>query len=654
MELDILRVMTMTPTLAMSWVSLSVFFAVLLGIAGFVYWLIRRQRVSEIGVQAFVHYLEEGGMVRWIKVALLLSGILFMIGMWFFDVTIPIIAQVPNGFRGLSHEKAIEQAQIAREIARGHGFSTKVIRPAALWQLEQHGRDFPLERTPDTYHAPLSPILNAGVFKVTDSVNSFLGSMVGRYPFLKQFVYEETMTKLGIVYAYDKIVAFTQLMCFLLAVLVSYFTAKRLFDERLAVLGMGLLLLCQQFWEFALSGLPQMLMLLLFSGGMHTLVRAIEAKCAGRSPSGWIAATGVLFSLLALTHGLTIWIFAGLIFFSLIYFRPMGRNAGILLGIFLLFYGPWMARNYMVCGSPVGIGWYSGLAEVRASESQVMRSMELPLEDVTPRVYRRKIQSEILKQMGQIYDLLGKVLPAPVFFVALLHPFKRKETADVRWAILSLWVFAVLGMAVFGLTEKSGVHANDLQVLFIPLMSFYGLAFLLVMWTRLEISGEFFRRCFLAGIYFLSALPFIDNFLDMIGPPRSRVQWPPYMPPYIAIMADWTQPKEIIMSDMPWGVAWYADRKSLWLPMTIKTFIQLNDYDQLKGQIVGLYLTPVSGNSAYIADISKGEYREWAAFIIRSPMLNLKEFPLHAITPMPLGDECTLYMDRARWTTSKD
>jgi len=35
-------------------------------------------------------------------------------------------------------------------------------------------------------------------------------------------------------------------------------------------------------------------------------------------------------------------------------------------------------------------------------------------------------------------------------------------------------------------------------------------------------------------------------------------------------------------------------------------------------------------------------------------MLNLKEFPLHAITPMPLGDECTLYMDRARWTTSKD
>ena len=641
----------MTPTLAISWVGLSIFFAVLFVIAGIAYWLIQRQHVSEIGVQEFVHRLEEGGMVGWVKLAVLLSAIFFMIGMWFFDVTIPIISQAPNGFRGLSHEKAIEQAQIAREIERGNGFSTKMIRPAALWQLEQKGRDFPLERTPDTYHAPLPPFITAWVFKGSDAVNRLLRSMSGQIPFLSRFVYEETMTKTGILYAYDKIIAFTQLVFFLLAVLVTYFTARRLFDERLAVLGMGLLLLCQECWDFAMSGLPQMLMLLLFSGGMHTLLRAIEAKCAERSPRGWIAATGVLFSLLALTHGLTIWIFAGLIVFALIYFRPLGRDAGILLGIFVLFYGPWMARNYVVCGSPVGIGWYSGLAGVRASESQVMRSMELPLDDVTPRIYRRKIQAEILKQMGQIYHLLGDVFTAPIFFVALLHPFKRKETADLRWAVLLLWLFAVFGMAVFGLTEKSGVHANDLHVLFVPLMNFYGLAFLLVMWTRLEIRGEFFRRCLLVGIYFISALPFLDNFLDMIGPPKGRVQWPPYMPPYISIMAEWTQPQEIIMSDMPWGVAWYADRKSLWLPMTIKAYIQLNDYNQLKGGIVGLYVTPVSQNAPLYSEITRGEYREWAAFIIG--IADLREFPLHEHTQMPDG-QCLLYMDRARWKTAND
>jgi Dolichyl-phosphate-mannose-protein mannosyltransferase len=650
MAINIFR--AMTPTLAISWVGMSVFFVVLLAIGGLVYWLIQRQHISEIGVQEFVHRLEEGRFVDWMKIALLVSAICFMIGMWFFDVTLPIISQAPNGFRGLSHEKAIEQAQISREIERGNGFSTKVIRPAALWQLEQKGRDFPLERTPDTYHAPLSPFINAGVFKGMDALNRLFRSASGPMHFFSQFVYDETMTKKGVVYAYDKIIAFTQLVFFLLAVLVNYFTARRLFDERLAALGMGLLLLCQAFWDFAMSGLPQMLMLLLFSGGMHTLFRAIEEKCAGLSPRRWIVATGVLFSLLALTHGLTIWIFAGVIVFALIYFRPLGRDAGILLGIFLLFYGPWMARNYVVCGSPVGIGWYSGLAEVRASESQVMRSMELPLDDVTPRIYRRKIQAQILNQMGQIYNLLGKVLTAPIFFVALLHPFKRKETADFRWAILLLWIFAVFGMAVFGLTEKSGAHANDLHVLFIPLMSFYGLGFLLVMWTRLEIRGEFFRKCFLAAIYFISALPFLDNFLDMIGPPKGRVQWPPYIPPYIAIMAEWTKGNEIIMSDMPWGVAWYADRKSLWLPMTIKAFIQLNDYNQLKGQIVGMYLTPVSGNSAFISDITRGEYHEWAAFIIGIP--DLREFPLHAKTQMPMDGECWYYSDRDRWSNREE
>ena len=635
------------PMLALTWVGLSIFLVVLLALAGLVFWFVQGQVISDVRVQAFVHRLEEGGLVGGIKVAILVSAIAFMLGMYFFDVTIPIVSQSPNGFRGLAHEKAMEQAQIAREIQRGNGFSTKMVRPAALWQLEQHGREFPIDRTPDTYHAPLSPFINAWVFKASDALNRSLRSMG-----FTRFVYEEVMSKKGIIYAYDRIIAFTQVMFFLLAVLVNYFTAKRLFDERLAVLGMGLLLLGQGFWDFAMSGLPQMLMLLLFSGGMHTLLRAIEAKFEQRSPVKWIVATGVCFSLLALTHGLAIWIFAGLLIFSFIYFRPFGREAGILLGIFLVFYGPWMARNYSVCGSPVGIGWYSGLEGVRASESQVMRSMELPLTDVTPRFYRRKVQTEVLSQLGKLYEFLGRVLPAPIFFVSLLHPFKRKETADMRWAIALLWIAALVGMSVFGMPETSGPRANDLHVLFVPLMTFYGLGFIMVMWTRLEVPGEFFRRGFLAIIYLISALPFIDNFLEMISPPKSRVQWPPYVPPSIAQLADWAHPDEMIMSDMPWAVAWYADRKSLWLPMTIKAFIDLNDYNQLKGQIVGMYLTPVSGNAAYFSDIMRGEYREWWPFITKN--VNLRDFPLHEKTWMPIDGECIYYSDRDRWTNHED
>src|SRR5471032_3628069 len=121
---------------------------------------------TETKVQQFVHALEEGGWVRRVKIVLLLSAIGFVTYLWFF--------KEGNGFKGLPHEKAIEQAQIAREIARGHGFSTKMIRPAALWQFERELGAFPLEQTPDTYHAPLNPYINALVFKMMDGANAGL------------------------------------------------------------------------------------------------------------------------------------------------------------------------------------------------------------------------------------------------------------------------------------------------------------------------------------------------------------------------------------------------------------------------------------------------------------------------------------------------
>ena len=113
-----------------------------------------------------------------------------------------------------------------------------------------------------------------------------------------------------------------------------------------------------------------------------------------------------------------------------------------------------------------------------------------------------------------------------------------------------------------------------------------------------------------------------------------------------------TTDKEIITTDMPWAVAWYAERKSLWLPETIKDFIDLNDYKQLNGAIVGLYLTPISGYKGFINDIVKGDYKEWAPFITRN--VSTRDFPLKVSTLMPYENECIFYSDRDRWTVRED
>ena len=591
---------------------------------------------TETRIQTIIHKLEEGGWAKWIRRAVVVAFCAFIINLWLFR---------DNGFKGLSHAHAIDQAQISREIARGNGFATKFIRPAALWQFQQNRGAFNVERTPDTYHAPLNPLINA--------------------PFLRLVRDSWKLTAKDVVYQPERVLISIQFGFMLLGVLVSYWTVRRLFDHRLAVLVAWLLLLCQTLWNYSISGLPQNLMLFLFSCAIYALVRALEARAAATRTWPWLGACGAAFGLLALTHGLTIWIFAGAAAFSVLVFKPRWRTAAILLGTFTIIYSPWLLRYVRATGNLGGVAGFSYLHQVAGTESYVMRSMEPPLKGVSPWIYREKLQNQVLGQIDRIYHYLGKILVAPLFFIALVHLFKRPETALFRWAILLMWVAALVGMAGIGLDDRPlfapfapDVQANDLHMLFIPLMSAYGLAFLLVLWSRLELNIKLVRFGFLALIFLISSLPFLAQFIELNSKARGRVQWPPYVPPFIAVLNEWTSEREVIASDMPWAVAWYADRKSLWVPLTIKDFENLNDFNQLNGQIVGLYLTPVTGNRAFIHEIMKGEYKEWALFITREVTRGagaaLRDFPLKAYTPLPIDAECILYADRDRWTARED
>ncbi|MEI8342101.1 MAG: glycosyltransferase family 39 protein [Verrucomicrobiota bacterium] len=610
----------LSPLLAVNWLLIGGSLFALLAVVGLLFWLVRFVATTETGVQSMVHAMEEGSWVSKLRFVLLLAGICAVFSIFIF-------AQ----FRGLSHAKAMDQAQIAREIARGNGFSTKFIRPAALRQFEMNKGALPGNNIPDTYNAPLNPLVNS--------------------IFLRMAKNTWQMSPKDLVYTSDRVIASVSMILFLLSVAVNYIIAKRLFDRRLALLGMGLILVADVFWKFSLSGLPQMLMLFIFSGCTFALVRALEARQEGKKTLGWIALAGALFGLLALTHGLTIWIFAGALIYVAILFRPLGRDALVMLAVFTLIFTPWMVRNYKVCGSPFGLAPYSAIYQIRGTESSIMRSMMLNFADVNPTTFRNKIQNQIVDQMAKLFNFLGKSLIAPVFFLALLHLFKMPVTGIFRWGVLLMWIMAVLGMSVFGVNGDEGeLQANDLHVLFIPLMIFYGLAFVLVLWTRLEINVRLVRISFLVLIFLVSGFPLLSA---LISPPAGRVQWPPYVPPFIAILNVWTSEDEIIASDMPWGVAWYADRKSLWIPNTINDFIALNDYNQLGGRIVGLYLTPVTGNQPFVQGVMNGEYKEWAAFITRN-IGALKDFPLRASTPLPLNGECVLYSDRDRWSLKTD
>jgi len=81
---------------------------------------------------------------------------------------------------------------------------------------------FPLERTPDTYHAPLNPYINALVFKTMDASNERIKTLSQKSDYFDRYTYEPVMTTKLVVYSYDRIIAFVQLVFFLLAMAVNY------------------------------------------------------------------------------------------------------------------------------------------------------------------------------------------------------------------------------------------------------------------------------------------------------------------------------------------------------------------------------------------------------------------------------------------------
>jgi len=571
---------------------------------------------SEDLVQQAVHALEAGFLKAWVRRTLVIVAIIAM----------AIYYLWPGHFRGLATSQAMDQAQIGRSIASGHGWRTNFIRPRAVGQLQGHGKNVPQKIWSDTYNAPLPPLVDA----------------IALLPVKSHWKIGTRTT----VYAGDKAIAVMSILLFLGSVVILFFIAQRLFDRRLAFLACALVLLCDMMWQYALSGLPQMLLLLLFNATIYALVRAVEAQQAGVPAGFWLLAIGAGFGFLALTHALTIWIFIGALIFTAFYFQPRYWSALVVVAPALVLYSPWLIRNYLACGNPFGLAFYSILNGITYGEEGWMRRADLNLSGVVPGAFRDKFFANLLGQASHIVGHFGLSIVALMFFVGLLHAFKRPQIAALRWLLLAMWGGAVFGMALYGINEEQGLAANQLHLLFVPVMTCYGLAYLLIQWNRLGIEHRFARIGFIGLLYLLCASPMILA-LPFWSTQKSLVRWPPYVPPLIGVLNDWMRPDEVTASDMPWAVAWYADRPGLLLPDKLKTFTDISDYNVLGVSLNGLYLTPISGTENKFRDIAKGEYKEWSPIIQRTQII--ESFPLKwNTTVLGLDNECIFLSDHDR------
>lgn len=513
-------------------------------------------------------------------------------------------------FQGLNSRTAMDQAQIAREVSRGNGLTTKNMSPMAYHQAEtQAGRAVSFKGFEDTYHAPLNILINAAVLKAVgaDSPDAW------------------PLREKELVFPLDRVIAATSTIFFLLAIGVNYLLISRIFDIKIASVTAILMLFCETMWQFSLSGLPQMLMLLLFSCAMYFAYRASESAAEGRLAMLPALASGAFLTLLALTHWMTVWLALGYIIYLAVAIRPRGLVAAAVL-LLLILAAAWpVMRNVTITGSPLGSGYlalYNGLGAT--SEDAIMRSSSM--DDAPPIVdgIIGKITRSSLLQLTDIIPFLGGIIIAPLFFLCLLHPFKRASIANFRWAILLMFIGNSLALAFFGIS-RNALDPNQIHILFAPVMTGYGLAFISILWNRLDIvtTTPMLRNVHYIIIIIISALPLLISLpqkvrLGMHIRDRGGVpHWPPYFAPALANnLKSVVGEDEIVFSDQPWAVAWYADRMSIWLPPTRKGFEELeSNAADLRTPIHGILITPSSHGSADVGQIM-ATYQDFASLVL--------------------------------------
>lgn len=494
-------------------------------------------------------------------------------------------------FRGLDKPEAMDQAQIARQIARGEGMTTKNLAPFDVRirsQESETGLDF--NQYQATSYAPLHPMMLSAAIKLT-----------GYHHFSeKRMVPDQEM-----VYDGDRVVATVSTLFFILALVLSYILLRKLFDEILAATVVLLMGFSKLLLNFAVSGLAQPMLMCLFLGVAACVYAAIRADIYNKDKQVllYIILAFVLSIIMCYTSYICTWCLLGLIIFSSLYFRPRGLYAviGVAMGIILVLIPVTiMLQPGGGLSAAFHQSFYGGFGV--GSMERMMRSTDEFGFNVDSSNFFLRLLGATFSQSSTMYEHMGSIIVTPFFLLSLFNRYRNPIVNGIKWFIFSCWICACAGMALFG--ETSAMGLSQISIIFTPFFTAYGISLVFIFLARLQISENFvaMRSLSIGVIFLISSGVFLFEFprelqIGIITSARGIPQYPPYYPNKLnGELHDITNPQDIIVTDQPWAVAWYADRKALWLPTRVSSYTDdLEPVFKRAGQRVqGFLITPTS------------------------------------------------------------
>jgi hypothetical protein len=588
------------------------------------------------GLQEFIHKFEEGVGAVYIKrffLFLVFAGL--------------VAAYDVRKFKSFASSEAMDSAQIARNLAHGEGFTTKFIRPLQikLMQMKAGGSKAynPLTNNlPDISNAPVYPLLEAGVLRVTPKAA------------VEQNGFQRYRPEVWIALLNQALFAFLLWSVFVLG--------RKIFDASVGATTAAVVALTEVFWRFTVSGLPTILLMIITVWVFWCLAdlefKSREAKAPERRYTIVSILLGALLAIGALTRYSYAWMILPIVGFAAAFMGARrGRVIAITIVMLIAALAPWCFRNYQICGRPFGI---AGFAPVELTtflpENHLQRSMPQNLAFDLNRVDMGQYVKKLLVGAGAVFQkdlpVLGGSWVTALFLVGLLAPFQNPGLGRLRlFLVISiLLLIAVQSIGKTAISDQSPeINSENLLILTAPLVFMFGVALFYAFLDQALFEFPRYRGAAVSAFVAVVSIPLAISFL----PPRTiPVAYPPYWPPHVSLVASWMNPDELMMSDMPWAVAWYGDRKCAWITLDAGNgapydFYAINDYLR---PIKGLMLTPITMNARFLDDFLKGNEAAWSRFALDTMVrTNIPGgFPLVSAPTGFLPDFLVL-MDRKRW-----
>ena len=451
---------------------------------------------------------------------------------------------------GLVVIDAMDIAQEARHFALGKGLTTGFIKPLSI--LIQGG-DADL---PDFYNSPVYVILLSNLFKL--------------FGFTDQAV-----------------IGGSFIWAFLTGVLLLIF-ARLFFNLTLSLLIFLLYAVNPGVIESAFSGLH--LSFLSFLLVLFCLIYCLR----NRSSLIWTGVLGFLagilylsefdFLLLSLPIAVLVIMDSG---------EKKGRHALIFgLGFFLAA-SPWLIRNAIVVGNPFfSLRWFDFKAYTTAfPANKIVRDFD-PLLLSTPLpliIFLRKF-FVFMRLMYRYWLALSHSFLIPFFFASVLLRLGDKRGERVKKLVLLLF-FSELLLIAAGNGDLSRI------LIFLPLICLLGMMAVRSFLQKITFRSKTTFRVVIGIFFLINIYPGVS--VLFFGLPGQRYISPVFSRAEaesikkgesLEQIRGLIKSDEVVVSDIPWAVAWYANRNAIWLPWKVE---QMKTLKRRFKNVRFLYLTPV-------------------------------------------------------------